>query len=52
VVPVRAEPIGVEPSRDDTAPGVVPGWPAAFDAADAPAGDAACARSGAPQTLQ
>lgn len=52
MLPLRAEPIGVDASRDDTAARLVPNWPAEVDAADAPAGDAVCARSGAPQTLQ
>ena len=52
MLPVRAEPIGVDPSRDDITARLVPDWPAELDAADVPVGDAECAPSGAPQTLQ
>jgi hypothetical protein len=47
--PLRAEPIGVDPSRDDTAVRLVPD--PRPEGADVAAG-AACARSGAPHTLQ
>jgi hypothetical protein len=53
--PVRAEPIGVDPSRDDTAVRLVPDArpEAGVDTADEPdVGADECARSGAPQTLQ